>query len=157
MSNFSARWVLRILTLLQKQEHIKCWWQVLDFCRDNKDEVWKLIVTRDELGFIILSMSPSRSPYNCMTTPTKKFKVLQSTGKIMATLLFGGWDILLINYKNKYITITREYYSSLLKQVKGSVKEKIRKEWTRNMLLLSNNVPMHKSNAVLVALYDCDF
>lgn len=65
-----------------------------------------MIVTRDETCTKV-----------SQSTLTKKFKTLQSTGKIMASACWEE-DILLINYRDKGVIITVQYYADLPKQLK---------------------------------------
>jgi len=48
----------------------------------------------------------------------KKFRVLKSAGKILASIFWDQDSILLIDYLPKGQTINTEYYSSLLVQLK---------------------------------------
>jgi len=56
-------------------------------------------------------------------------------------------DILLIDYLPKVQTINREYYSTLLVQVKEILKEKLRGNFTKVVLLLLENSPDHRALA----------
>jgi histone-lysine N-methyltransferase SETMAR len=92
------------------------------------------------------------------TPPPKKFKMSPLAGQIMATVFF--WDtegILLIDYKDKGVIITGEYYARLLEQLKEAVKEKRREKWSKGVLLLHDNAPVHKSNVAMEAMHKCDF
>ena len=56
------------------------------------------------------------------------------------------WDqdsILLIDYLPKGQTINTEYYSSLLVQLKDTLKEKYCGKFTKGILFLHNNAPAH--------------
>jgi histone-lysine N-methyltransferase SETMAR len=56
-------------------------------------------------------------------------------------------DILLIDYLSKGQTINAEYYSSLLMQLKGTLKEKRRGNFTKDVLFLHDNAPAHRALA----------
>jgi len=56
-------------------------------------------------------------------------------------------DILLIDYLPKGQTINREYYSTLLVQVKEILKEKLRGNFTKVVLFLLENSPDHRALA----------
>ena len=63
---------------------------------------------------------------------------------------FGGGDpdgILLIDYLPKGQTINAEYYSSLLVQLKDSLKEKRRGKVTNSVLFLHDNATAHRALA----------
>jgi len=54
----------------------------------------------------------------------QKFRVLKSTGKVLASIFWDQDGILLIDHPPKDQTINAEYYSSLLVQLKDILKEK---------------------------------
>jgi len=53
----------------------------------------------------------------------KKFRVQKSAGKILASIFWDRDSIILIDYLPKGHTINAQYYSSLLVQLKGILKE----------------------------------
>ncbi|CAK9829792.1 Mariner Mos1 transposase [Anthophora retusa] len=70
-----------------------------------------------------------------------------------------SWDtkaILLVDHKDKSVTITGEY-SELLEQLKQATKDKRRGKWSKCVLLLHDNAPLHKSNIAIAALNQCGF
>jgi len=54
----------------------------------------------------------------------KKFRVQKSAGKVLASIFWDQDGILLTDYIPKGQTINAEYYSSLLVQLQGILKEK---------------------------------
>lgn len=81
-----------------------------------------------KLGSNIMNMSPNKTPCSDIKEYTlpKKFKVSQSAGKLMATVFWDLEGILLIKYKDKGVSITKEYNASILEQLKEPIKEKRR-------------------------------
>jgi hypothetical protein len=78
----------------------------------------------------------------------KKFQVQKSAGKVLVSF-FGEQDgTLLIGYLPKGQTINAEYYSSLLVQLKGSLKEKGRGNFTNADLFLHDSTPAHRALAI---------
>jgi histone-lysine N-methyltransferase SETMAR len=137
LSKVSARWVLRMLTLLQKRQHVECSQDFLDLCGDNHNEILRQIITGDETWvhhYEPESKQESMQWHKKGTPPPKKFKVSLSAGKIMATVFWDTEGILLTDYKDKGVTITGEYYARLLEQLKEAVKEKRRGKWSKGML-----------------------
>ncbi|CAK9806295.1 Protein GVQW3, partial [Anthophora plagiata] len=63
----------------------------------------------------------------------------------------------LVDYKEKGVTITGEYYSELVEQLKEAIKEKRRGKWTKSVLLLQDNAPVHKSKVAMAALHRSGF
>jgi len=77
----------------------------------------------------------------------KKFRVQKSAGKVLASIFWNQDGILLIDYLPKGRTINAKYYSSLLVQLKGILKEKCRGKITKRVLFLHNNAPAHRALA----------
>lgn len=160
MSKVSARWVPRMLTPPQKQQRVECSRAFLDLCNEDKDGVLSRIVTGDETWvhhYEPESKQDSMQWHKKGTAPPKKFKVSQSAGKLMATVFWDSEGILLIDYKDKGVSITGEYYASILERLKEAIKEKRRGKLTKGVLLLHDNAPVHKSRVALAALHKVGF
>ena len=67
----------------------------------------------------------------------------KSTGKVLTSIFWDEDGILLNDYLPKDQTINAEYYSSLLVQLKGLLKEKRRGKATEGVLFLHDNAPAH--------------
>ena len=78
----------------------------------------------------------------------KKFQVQKSAGKVLASLFWDQDSILLIDYLPKDQTINAKYYSSLLVQLKGTLKEKHHGKVTKGVLFLHENAPAHRALAI---------
>lgn len=160
MTKVSARWVPRMLTPPQKQQRVECSRAFLDLCMEDKDGVLARIVTGDETWvhhYEPESKQDSMQWHKKGTPPPKKFKVAQSAGKIMATVFWDSEGILLINYKDKGVSITGNYYASILEQLKEAIKEKRRGKLTKGILLLHDNAPVHKCHVAMAALQKVGF
>lgn len=81
----------------------------------------------------------------------------ESAGKLMATVFWDCQGILLIDYKEKGVTITGEYYARLLERLRQCIKEKRRGKLAKGVLLLQDNAPVHKSRIAMAALSKCGF
>lgn len=160
MSKVSARWVPRMLTPLHKQQRIEASKHFLELCSEESTPVLERIVTGDETWvhhFEPESKQESMQWHKKGTPPPKKFKVSESAGKIMATIFWDCEGILLIDYKEKGVNITGEYYAKLLEQLKEAIKEKRRGKLSSGVLLLQDNAPVHKSKVAMAALDRCGF
>ncbi|XP_026327857.1 histone-lysine N-methyltransferase SETMAR-like, partial [Hyposmocoma kahamanoa] len=160
MTKVSARWVPRMLTPPQKQQRIDASKHFLELCGAEPTPILEQIVTGDETWvhhFEPESKQESMQWHKKGTPPPKKFKVSESAGKIMATVFWDCEGILLVDYKEKGVNITREYYARTLERLKEAVKEKRRGKWTKGVLLLQDNAPVHKSNVAMAALHKCGF
>jgi len=74
----------------------------------------------------------------------KKFGVQKSAGKFLALIFWDQDGILPIDYLPKGQTISAEYYSFLLVQLKDILKEKRRGNFTKVVLILPDNAPVHR-------------
>ena len=77
----------------------------------------------------------------------KKFQVQKSAGNILSLIFWDQDSILLIDCLPKGQTISAEYYSSLLVQLKDILKEKCCGKVTKGSLFLHDNAPAHWSLA----------
>ena len=77
----------------------------------------------------------------------KKFRVLKSAGKFLASIFWDQEGILLVDYLPKGQTINAEYYLSLLVQLKDILKEKRRVNVTKRVLFLHDNALAHRALA----------
>ena len=78
----------------------------------------------------------------------QKFRMQKSTGNFLASIFWDQDGILLVDYLPKDQTINAEYYSSLLVQMKGILKEKLRGKVTKGVLFLHDNAPVHRPLAI---------
>lgn len=160
MTKVSARWVPRMLTPPQKQQRVECSRAFLNLCGEDKDDVLNRIVTGDETWvhhYEPESKQDSMQWHRKGAAPPKKFKVSQSAGKLMATVFWDSEGILLIDYKEKGVSITGEYYATILERLREAIKEKRRGKLSRGVLLLHDNAPVHKSRVALAALHKVGF
>jgi transposase len=72
--------------------------------------------------------------------------VQKSAGEVLNSIFWDQDGILFTDYLAKGQTINAEYYSSLLVQLKDSLKE-IRREVIKRVLFLHNNAPAHQALA----------
>jgi len=77
----------------------------------------------------------------------KKLRVQRSAGKVLASIFWDQDGILLTHYLPKGQTINAEYYSSLLVQLKDTLKEKRRVKVNNVVLFLHDNAPAHRALA----------
>jgi len=78
---------------------------------------------------------------------SKKFRVQKSAGKVLASIFWDQDVILLIDYLSKGQTISAEYYSSLLVQLKDILKKKLPGKVTKGVLFLHDSAPAHRALA----------
>lgn len=160
MSKVSARWVPRMLTRLQKDMRAACCSDFIDLCGENPDEVLQKIVTGDETWvhhYDPESKQESMQWHIKGSAHPKKFKVVPSAGKVMATIFWDCDGVLLIDYKEKGVNITGQYYANIVHQLRDAIKEKRRGKLTKGVLLLHDNAPVHTAHIAKAAIAECGF
>ena len=75
----------------------------------------------------------------------KNIPVQKSAGKVLVSIFWDQDGILHIDYLPKVQTVSTEYYSSLLVQLKDILKEKHRGKFTEGVLFLHYNAPAHRA------------
>jgi len=80
--------------------------------------------------------------WGCSSSPGPiKFRVQKSAGKVLTSMFWDQDSILLIDYLSKGQTINKEYYWSLLVQLKDVLEDKRYGKFTKGILFLHDNVP----------------
>jgi len=82
---------------------------------------------------------------NAFSPPPRKFCILASAGKVMATVFWDAEGIVLIDYLEHGSTITETYYTDLIEKVRAALKDKRRGKLRRGVLI-------HQDNAILMPL-----
>jgi len=77
--------------------------------------------------------------------PAPKIPSTKTAGKVLASIFWDQDGILLIDYLPKGPTFNAEYYSSLLVQLKDTMKEKRRGNFTKGALFLHDNASAHRA------------
>ena len=89
--------------------------------------------------------------------PPRKAKVVTSAGQIMASVFWDAEGVLLIDYLSKGSTVTGQYYSDLLWQLREQIKVKRRGKLSRGVIFHHDNAPVHKSAVAMSAIHHCGF
>ncbi|CAH2099845.1 unnamed protein product [Euphydryas editha] len=93
-----------------------------------------------------------------LSSPTpKKFKVLSSAGKIMASVFWNAEGIIMIDYLEKRASITGSYYAEQIKMLREAIKEKRRGKLRAKVLFHRDIAPSHKAQVVLHAIREAGF
>ena len=105
--------------------------QLLDFFRDDPNDFLSRLVTMDRTWLYHYDPKTKQQSMKWQHSGSprpKKFRVHKSAGKVLASMFWDQEDIFLIDYLPKGQTINAVYYSSLLVQLKGILKEKRRRK-----------------------------
>ena len=79
---------------------------------------------------------------------SKKIRVQKSAERFSPRFFWDQDCIIVIDYLPKGQNINSEYYSSLLVQLKDILKEKRRRNFTKIVLFLHDNIPAHRILAI---------
>ena len=151
--------VPRMLSPLRKQYRVECFKEFLTFCHTDSTEIGNRIITGDEtwVHFYEPKSKQESMQWHMKGGPApKKFKVVPSAGKVMATI-FWDFEGILYRLKSKDITITGEYYGNVLHHFKKEIKTKSREKSTKGVLLLHDNAPVHIAKIEVGAMTSCSF
>jgi len=144
MRKLSAKWVPKCLNADQKRQLCQSYQQLVEFFRRDPNDFLSRLVTMDETWLYHFNPETKQHSMEWRHSGSpllKKFRAQKSAGKV----LWDQDDILLIDYLPMDQTINAEYYSSLLVQLKGILKEKRRGKFTKGVLFLHDTVPAHRA------------
>jgi len=150
MRKLSAKWVPKCLNADQKRQRCQSSEQRLEFFRRDPNDFLSRLVTMDETWLYHYDPETEQQSMELRHSGSprpKKFRMQRSAGKVLASIFWDQDDILLIGYLPKGQTINAEYYSSLLVQMKGILREKRRGKVTKGVLFLHDNAPAHRALA----------
>jgi histone-lysine N-methyltransferase SETMAR len=120
-----ARWVQRLLTADQKRMKISE--QDLERFNKNKTDFVRRFITMGETWihhYTPESKQQSKQWTKAGCSAPKTTRSVPSAGKVMASVFWDAEGILFIDYLEKGKTMTREYYSNLLKPDDEKIREK---------------------------------
>ena len=160
MSKVCARWVPRMLTPDMKATRVNTSTALLTRYNADPERFVSRLVTGDETW--VHYYDPS-SKFESMewkhagSPRTKKFKVVRSTKKLMATVFWDAEGVIHIDYLPRGTTMNMAYYANLLVELRESIKQKRRGKLRRGVLLQQDNAPVHTSQVAMQAVRDCGF
>lgn len=160
MKKLSARWVPRMLTAAQKQMRVETSEVLLEQFKQNPENFLHRIVTQDETWvhhFDPETKLQSKMWKHLGSPPPRKFKVLPSSSKIMASVFWDREGVIMIDYLERGHTITGHYYAEELRRLRQAIKDKRRGKLRAGVLLLQDNAPAHTSHVATSTAKECGF
>lgn len=160
LKKLSARWVPRMLTPDQKRSRVLHSEASLAKFSADPDEFLSRFVTVDETWvhhFDPESKQQSMEWHHKGSPPPRKFRVVPSAGKIMATIFWDADGILMVDFLERGHTITGFYYANLISKLHERIKEKRRGKLRKGILFHQDNAPVHKSHIAMNAIHDAGF
>ena len=117
MRNLIAKWVLKCLNVDQRRHWCQSSEQLLEFfLRDPNDFLTRLVTMEKTWLYHYDPETKQQSMewWHSSSPCPKKFQVRKSAGKVLASIFWDQYSILLIDYLPKGQTINAEHYWSLL-------------------------------------------
>lgn len=160
MNKVSARWVPRMLTEHQKRNRKMVCRDLLKRFNDDQGTFIDRIVTQDETW--VHHYDPETKMQSMQwkhpeSPAPRKFRVVPSAKKVMASVFWDSGGVLMVDYLPKGQTITGNYYAEELRRLREAIKEKRRGKLTRGVLLLQDNAPAHTSQVAVTSASHCGF
>ncbi|GFS58418.1 mariner transposase [Trichonephila clavipes] len=127
MRKLCSKWVLRLLTVDQKQQCIGNSERCLELFKRNKQDFLRRYVTMDETWIYYYTPESRRSSAEWTAAGEscpKRPKTQSSAGKVRASVFWDVHGIFFIDYLEKCKTINSEYYMVLLDQLNEKIKIK---------------------------------
>ena len=160
MSKVSARWVPRNLNMQDCPQRVESSQELLEVYNANPEDFLTRLVTGDETWLHHWESDTKKESMQWKrpgSPPPKKFRTQPSASKVMTTVFWDSKGIILIDYKPAGISITREYYANVIKQLRFAIKGKRRGKLAAGVVFLHNNAPVHKSRDAQAAIHECKF
>lgn len=146
LSKVCARWVPRLLSEHHKEQRVDAALQFQQFFDDEGDSLFDRIVTGDETW--IHNWTPESKRKSMVwkgkdEKAPKKAKVVESAGKVMATVFWDSKGVLLIDYLPRGATINAERYCEVLKKLRRAIQNKRRGKLSKTVFLFHDNARPH--------------
>ena len=155
MKKVYTKWVPKLLTPLQRANRVECCEELLQESKEDPIRFLGRIVTGDETWihhYDPLSQLEAKVWKKPGEETPSRPRIQRSTRKIMMTIFWDNEGILLMDYLSHGDTISGQYYASLIDRLRSAVLEKRRGKFSRGVLLLHDNAPVHKSNIAQAAI-----
>ena len=146
MRKLTARWVPRLLTEDHKMKRLSISKELLSRVEEEGDCFWKRMITMDETWlphYNPETKSQSRQWCGAGDMPPVKARTVASAEKIMMSVFWDTEGVLLVDFLEKGATINSEYYCSLLKKLRETIRFKRRGKLSSVPILHHDNATPH--------------
>jgi transposase len=127
MKKVSTRWVLKLLTPIQRTNRVDCCQELLQESEESWTKFYDCIVTGDETWVYFydpLSQQEAKVwKKSGEETPTR-LRQARSAGKIMMLIFWDKDGVLLTGYLQRGTTINGPYYASIIERLRSVILEK---------------------------------
>ena len=110
-----------------RQQRVESSQELLEVYNANPEDFHTRLVTGDETWLHHWDPDTKKESMQWKhpgSPPPKIFRTQPSASKVMATVFWDSKGIILIDYKPAGTSITGEYYSNVIKQLRVAIKEK---------------------------------
>jgi len=83
--------------------------------------------------------------------------MIDSAGKVMASVFWDSEGVLMIDYLERGKTVTGVYYAELIRKIRSAIKEKRRGKLSHGVLLHQDIAPAHTSAVAMATIRECGF
>lgn len=160
MRKLSTKWVPKCLNADQKRYRVNVSKLILQQFQRSSKNILDRLVTVDETWLHYYDQD-TRQQFMQWRHPgspqANTFKMQKSAGKVMATFFWDKEGILLTDYLQKGQTLTADYYSNLLCQLKEALQEKRRGKLRKGVFFLQDNAPAHRTGKAMDVLKNLGF
>ena len=159
MKKVCTRWVPKLLTPIQHANRVDCQ-ELLQQSEVNPAKFFDCIVTDDESWihhYDPLSQLEAKIWKRLGEQTPTRLRQERSAGKIMMIIFWDKDGVLLTEYLPRGTTINGPCYASIIERLRSVIVEKGRGKVSHGVLLLHDNVPIHKCKIVQAAIQQAGF
>ena len=160
MKKICTRWILILLTPIQPANRVDCCQDLWQQSEVNLAKFFDCIVTGDESWihhYDPLSQLEAKVWKRLGEQTPTRLRQEKSAGKIMMIIFWDKDGVLLSEYLPRRTTINGPYYASIIERLRSVIVERGRGKVSHGVLLLDDNVPIHKCKIVQVAIRQVGF
>ena len=150
-------WMLRLLTVDEKQQRIDDSERCLQLFQLNRKEFLRIYVTTDEtwIHYFISESNRQLAEWTAAgESRPKRPKTQTSAGMVLASVFWDDQGIFFIDYLEKGRTINSEYYIALLVLLKEEIAKKRPQMKKKKVLFHQDKAPCHKPIAMVAKLHE---
>ncbi|XP_023228571.1 histone-lysine N-methyltransferase SETMAR-like [Centruroides sculpturatus] len=144
-----SRWVPKMLTEEHKTKRLASALTFLERYSDEGDDFLSRIVTGDEtwVAYVTPESKQQSMEWRHSSSPRKvKFKQTISAQKIMCTVFWDRYGVLLVDFLPHRETINSAAYCETLKKLRRAIQNKRRGLLSKGVVLLHDNARPHTAN-----------
>jgi len=147
MRRVSAKFVPRLLTAEQKDDHVSICTDLRERAQNNLNFV-SLIITGDECWVCVYDPETKQmsSQWNIASSQPKKARQVKSNVKTMLIAFFNIDGLVRHEFVPRGQTVNKEFYKTVLQCLRDAVRRHCPEKWcSDNWILHHDNAPAHRA------------